>query len=710
MLQGYILVSPAGPLADRLIEKLNHPLRYADFFASLFPQYAEIALALQDAVNLSDLPKAATVIFKLWQVSVLSDELEKAAQTAFAPSSDPSSLGAVLKNLAEDVDEALKCLLIDRIVPVANETIMEKVAVCLQKTQQYWSGKLNETTSSTTSAVPEVVTYKIRHLQSMVDGTGGSQADSSSNMRARDAPFIDLKYTTFGFSFLQEAVETALREMMAEDGNIDSIDDVGAYSQQEPYPCYSVDTRYRFDVTIFLSMFVVLSWMVPSALLVKNIVYEKEQRLKELMRIMGLGDSVHFLSWALISLVLNIVSVIVICAILKWARIMSGADFSLLLVFFFLFALSSIAQSLLVSTFFTNANIGKRSFHSIYLDLNGPTDINFVFVITTKHFQLLFPQSAVGFGMTMLATGDDEGNARWSTMDQLRLDDFNISLAGVMIALSVDTVLFCLLAWYISAVHPGVHGVSQPWYFLCMPSYWCKKEEQEWDDEIVAGESDTESDRMQHMPVDAQATITIHGLTKVYGNGMKAVRRVLAVFPSYHNDHYRDLRKELGAVRDTLGFCPQHNVLFDVLTVREQLYFYAALKGVPDKLVDKEVNYIINVNNLFKMRLDSSSPSPGGQKRRLCLGMALVGGSRFVILDEPTAGVDVNSRKGIWQLLEKHKKDRTILLSTHHMDEADVLSDRIAILSEGKLTAFGTSVFLKKRFGRHTTLTCIKKV
>ncbi|GMR55706.1 hypothetical protein PMAYCL1PPCAC_25901, partial [Pristionchus mayeri] len=99
----------------------------------------------------------------------------------------------------------------------------------------------------------------------------------------------------------------------------------------------------------------------------------------------------------------------------------------------------------------------------------------------------------------------------------------------------------------------------------------------------------------------------------------------------------------------------------------------------------------------------------GGQKRRLCIGIALIGGSRFVILDEPTAGVDVNSRKSIWKLLMKHKNERTILLSTHHMDEADMLSDRIAILSEGKLSALGSSVFLKNRFGRHTTLTCIKQ-
>ncbi|KAK6014075.1 hypothetical protein OSTOST_20576, partial [Ostertagia ostertagi] len=86
-------------------------------------------------------------------------------------------------------------------------------------------------------------------------------------------------------------------------------------------------------------------------------------------------------------------------------------------------------------------------------------------------------------------------------------------------------------------------------------------------------------------------------------------------------------------------------------------------------------------------------------KRRLCIGIALVGGSRFVILDEPTAGVDVTSRREIWSLLQNNKKGRTILLSTHHMDEADILSDRIALLSEGRLITLGSSMFLKNRYG-----------
>lgn len=85
-------------------------------------------------------------------------------------------------------------------------------------------------------------------------------------------------------------------------------------------------------------------------------------------------------------------------------------------------------------------------------------------------------------------------------------------------------------------------------------------------------------------------------------------------------------------------------------------------------------------------------------KRKLSIGIALVGGSKLVILDEPTAGIDAHARRSIWALLEKHKPGRTIVLSTHHMDEAQVLSDRIVIVSEGKLRTAGTINFLKQKF------------
>uniref|UniRef100_A0A3Q2NNL8 ATPase AAA-type core domain-containing protein n=1 Tax=Fundulus heteroclitus TaxID=8078 RepID=A0A3Q2NNL8_FUNHE len=93
----------------------------------------------------------------------------------------------------------------------------------------------------------------------------------------------------------------------------------------------------------------------------------------------------------------------------------------------------------------------------------------------------------------------------------------------------------------------------------------------------------------------------------------------------------------------------------------------------------------------------------------LSVAIAFVGGSRAVILDEPTAGVDPYARRAIWDLILKYKQGRTILLSTHHMDEADLLGDRIAIISHGKLKCCGTPLFLKSSYGDGYKLTLVKK-
>lgn len=94
-----------------------------------------------------------------------------------------------------------------------------------------------------------------------------------------------------------------------------------------------------------------------------------------------------------------------------------------------------------------------------------------------------------------------------------------------------------------------------------------------------------------------------------------------------------------------------------------------------------------------------STELSGGMKRKLSIAIAFVGNSTTVILDEPTAGVDPFARRAIWDLILKYKVGRTIVLSTHHLDEADLLSDRLAIISSGELQCVGTTMYLKRKYG-----------
>lgn len=98
----------------------------------------------------------------------------------------------------------------------------------------------------------------------------------------------------------------------------------------------------------------------------------------------------------------------------------------------------------------------------------------------------------------------------------------------------------------------------------------------------------------------------------------------------------------------------------------------------------------------------------GGNKRKLSVAIALVAGSKFLIFDEPTAGMDLNARRHLWECLKVYKKNRIIIMSTHYMDEADILGDRIGIMTGGKLSAVGTSIFLKTKFGVGYNMSLVK--
>lgn len=170
-----------------------------------------------------------------------------------------------------------------------------------------------------------------------------------------------------------------------------------------------------------------------------------------------------------------------------------------------------------------------------------------------------------------------------------------------------------------------------------------------------------------------------------------------------------DITNSMDEIRKSLGFVPQHNVLFPGMTVREHLWFYARLKGLAKDLTNNEIDKMLEDTGLIDKRNELSKNLSGGMQRKLSVAIAFVGGSKTVILDEPSAGVDPSGRRSIWDLLFKYRQGRTIVISTHHMDEADVLGDRIAIISNGKLIAHGTSYFLKNKFGRGYYLTIAKK-
>eukprot|EP01113_Clastostelium_recurvatum_P043390 TRINITY_DN7168_c0_g1_i1.p1 TRINITY_DN7168_c0_g1~~TRINITY_DN7168_c0_g1_i1.p1 ORF type:complete len:256 (+),score=41.68 TRINITY_DN7168_c0_g1_i1:167-934(+) len=148
-----------------------------------------------------------------------------------------------------------------------------------------------------------------------------------------------------------------------------------------------------------------------------------------------------------------------------------------------------------------------------------------------------------------------------------------------------------------------------------------------------------------------------------------------------------------------MGVCPQFNILWDRLTVREHMLFYARLKGVPSAHEASHVDHMLRELGLTHAANRASSDLSGGMKRRLSIGIALVGFSRIVFLDEPTTGLDPASRRQLWSIINRAKKGRAIVLTTHSMEEAELLTDTIGIMAHGQLRALGTQQHLKTTLG-----------
>jgi ABC-2 type transport system ATP-binding protein len=158
-----------------------------------------------------------------------------------------------------------------------------------------------------------------------------------------------------------------------------------------------------------------------------------------------------------------------------------------------------------------------------------------------------------------------------------------------------------------------------------------------------------------------------------------------------------DVAKEPEAVRRTIGVIPQALTSDPDLTVEENLSIYAKLYSVPKAERLKNIVEVLEAVDLLKWRGAQVKTLSGGMRRRVEIARGLIHNPRIFFLDEPTTGLDPVSRIAVWEMLSnlRAKRNLTILITTHYMDEADKLCDRLAIVDHGKLVALGTPLELK---------------
>lgn len=154
-----------------------------------------------------------------------------------------------------------------------------------------------------------------------------------------------------------------------------------------------------------------------------------------------------------------------------------------------------------------------------------------------------------------------------------------------------------------------------------------------------------------------------------------------------------------------MGACPQHDLLWDALTGREHLLFYGRLKNLNGAPLRRAVDDGLRAVNLFDVGEDLVSSYSGGMKRRLSVAIALMGDPRVVYLDEPSTGLDPSSRRLLWEVIKKARRKTALVLTTHSMEEAEALCDRLGIFLNGRLQCIGNPKELTARFGGYLSFT-----
>eukprot|EP01133_Synstelium_polycarpum_P001084 gene1084-1230_t len=491
-----------------------------------------------------------------------------------------------------------------------------------------------------------------------------------------------------------------------------------------------------------------------------QIVLEKELKLREGMNMMGLKDSVYWFTWLVTNVITNVISACILTAsgyIFQFDFFKKNAFGT----FFFLFVLFGVAMVTFVfflSTIIKKSDIATSIGFVIFLAgiiIQGFASFAFEesFYTAVRIILSLLPFALLSKGISDLSNasgGSTASGLAWSDIGS----NAWFSLRDVYGWLIFDFFFFLVIALYLDNVVPSTYGTSKGMFYFLTPSYWVsspskpkaakiKKEKKSKNSkEIELNEDEDEDVALERQNVlsdnlPADNAVKIVNLRKVYtqskccakskqfvavkgtclsiGQGQLFVllghngagktttfNMMTGMFsPSSGDAHVfgHSIISNMPAIRNVMGVCPQHDILWNELSGREHLEIFAAFKGIPDNKIKAEVEERLKDVELVSAQHIPCGKYSGGMRRRLSTAIALIGDPKIVYLDEPTTGMDPVSRRQVWNLVEKVKKGRVIILTTHSMEEADVLGDRIGIMKKGKIVCLGTSLRLKNKFG-----------
>ncbi|XP_039826350.1 ABC transporter A family member 7-like isoform X2 [Panicum virgatum] len=442
---------------------------------------------------------------------------------------------------------------------------------------------------------------------------------------------------------------------------------------RDGHPLKPPDMSFLVGKLIFVWIVMLLFPVILSSL-----VYEKQQKLRAMMKMHGLGDiaywTISYCYFLLISLIYMLL--LVTFGSVVGIKLFASNSYVLQFIIYFTYMNLQISSAFLMTSYFTTVTtatvtgylyvigsgfVGEYLFKPFVEDTSVSRS-----AITLMEF---FPPFSLYRIIYELSPPPATGF--YSDFSGVQLGDLSNPENGILVLLIImvlewATFLFLTLYWDEFGCLQNVMRSRQA---LQKPSTQPQK-----------CEASIEIDR-----TDIMRELT--GFTKptsgtAYIDGL-------------------DIRRDMSEIYTRIGVCPQFNLLWETLTGREHLMFYGRLKRLNGAALIEAAEQSLKVLRIFEGGVADTfvSQYSGGMKRRLSVAISLIGDPKVVYLDEPSSGLDPASRNALWNAIKFAKKDRAIVLTTHSMEEAEALCDRIGISAYGRLRCTGTSKELKAKYG-----------
>ena len=618
-------------------------------------------------------------------------------------------------------------------------------------------------------------------------------------------------YQTSGYTYIMKIINEYI--LKQETNNPNAKINFGMVAM--PYIDYRSDP-FSSVIGYFIPFFIVIAYMCPLCLYVYRMVGEKENKSKEGMKIMGLGEGTYFLSYFIQYIIISLIDSIINTYFLS--LLFTRIPFYYLFLTIFLWTLDVFGLIFFFQSFIDKTRVALILSLLIYFVMFflSMACMDEAALKALKIVMSIFPPVCIMLGIVLF--GKFESHFREFHPGDYTKTYTNYSIFVMNIMQLVDFLLFLFLGYYLQNVLPHEFGIKKPWYFLCTKEYWCgnktkknqnkennknkeiipkiemidqelnknnqeiflapkpqtkiiKKKKKKMKKNLIESQTrelqpkkvakkkiiinkdiinketkdkrdkNFEGEELYQDKTKPDDALRIRNIVKIFGDGKKAVDNVNLNFykdeifallghngagkttlismltglyeategTAYYDGYDILDSNNMDKFRTILGICPQHDVLFDDLTIREHLEMFCIFKGYTSDNIDGEINKTMHDFELDNIQNITAKNLSAGQRRKLSIAISLIGGSKVIFLDEPSSGMDITSRRNLWDVLKRQSEQKIIILTTHYMEEASVLGKRIGIINAGKMKCIGTPLFLIERFGKFMSLNITKE-